>query len=381
VRPSSTGVLLLLLALPVALLALALGIGVGMLREGAAVLVSGLALVAVFGPAALPAALSPDRLAAYSAGLLGWSAVLILAFPTYFPAERAHALTAGLGALGQVVSAAPPPSLGPRLDALLPGDDGKPPAAPAEPAPPEPAPRPRPTREVVERVVSADPSDVVVLPYEGRGSSLKVPVDLEGEDGEVLEVMMLFDTGASFTSVDRATLDALGVDVPRDAPEVVVRTANGERSTPLVLIDRVWLGGLAIEGVTVGICDSCAHDDEVGLLGLNVSGRFLVTVDQETREIHLQPRASADRTADIRYWVEPSARATRWDDGRIEVEVSLANSAPRTVRDAVVRIDCGEAFTARFPPVAPGDEEEVRVGLPDGTDCAGYTVALESASW
>ena len=225
------------------------------------------------------------------------------------------------------------------------------------------------------------PSDIVVLPYEGRGSSLKVPVDLEGEDGEVLEVMMLFDTGASFTSVDRATLDELGVEVPRDAPEVVVRTANGERSTELVLLERVWLGGMAIDGVTVGICESCAHDDEVGLLGLNVSGRFLVTVDQEAREIQLQPRKSDDRTADIRYWVEPSARATRWDDGRIEVEATLVNNAPRTVRDAVVRIDCGEPFTARFPPVAAGDEEVVRVGLPDGTDCAGYTIALESARW
>ncbi len=380
-RPSLTGLLLLLLALPAAALALSLGLGVGMVRQGPAVLVSAMAVVAVFAPAALPAALAPDRLAGYAAGLLGWSVALVISFPTYFPDERSRALTAGAGALSQLVGGGLPSALGPRLDALLPGAPGVPAAPLASPAPAPAAPRPRPTRELVERVVSQAPSDVVVLPYEGRGSSLKVPVDLEADDGEVLEVMMLFDTGASFTSVDRATLDALGIDVPDDAPTVTVRTANGERTTPLVLVERVWLGGMAIDGVTVGVCDACAHDDEVGLLGLNVSGRFLVTVDQEAQEIHLQPRTSTDRTADVRYWVEPAARATRWDDGRIEVEALLANNADRTVHDAVVRIDCGAPFTARFPPVGPGEEASVRVGLPDGTDCTGYTIALESARW
>lgn len=380
-RLSTTGLLLFAIGLAMALLALSLGVGVGMLRQGNAVAVSIVAMVVVFGPPSALVHVVPDRLGGYAAGLMGWSLALMVCFPVYFPEERARAWTAGMGAFGQMFQSRPPPSLGPRLDGLLPSLLGTPPAPNAEPAAPSPVARPRPVPDLPTVTTHADGGDAVVLPYEGTGSSLKVPVDLEGADGKVLEVMMLFDTGASFTSVDRATLRALGVRVPSDAPEVTVRTANGERTTPLVLLDRVWLGGLAIDGVTVGVCDACAHGDEVGLLGLNVSGRFLVTVDQEQQEIHLQPRTTDDRTSDVRYWVEPSARATRWDDGRIEVEAIVVNNAPRTVHDAVVRIDCGEPFMARFPPVAAGEEASVRVGLPDGTDCSGYTIGLESASW
>jgi hypothetical protein len=207
-----------------------------------------------------------------------------------------------------------------------------------------------------------------------------VPVGFE-HDGEELDVSLIFDTGASFTSVDSATLQRLGVKVPGDAPEVNVRTANGERIMKLVLVDTVWLGGFGVDGVTVAVCDACAHDDEVGLLGLNVSGRFLVTVDQQTRELRLRPRESADRLADVRYWVHPAAKATAWADGRVEVDVSLDNQSGRVVRDAVVRIGCDDGYEVRLPEVAPGEVGESRVSLRPGADCEGYTVELLAASW
>lgn len=288
-RLSTTGLLLFAIGLALALLALSLGVGVGMLRQGNAVAVSIVAMVVVFGPPSALVHVVPDRLGGYAAGLMGWSLALMVCFPVYFPEERARAWTAGMGAFGQMFQSRPPPTLGPRLDGLLPSLLGTPPAPNAEPAAPSPVARPRPVPDLPTVTTHADGGDAVVLPYEGTGSSLKVPVDLEGADGKVLEVMMLFDTGASFTSVDRATLRALGVRVPSDAPEVTVRTANGERTTPLVLLDRVWLGGLAIDGVTVGVCDACAHGDEVGLLGLNVSGRFWSRSTKNSRRSTFSP--------------------------------------------------------------------------------------------
>jgi hypothetical protein len=119
----------------------------------------------------------------------------------------------------------------------------------------------------------------------------------------------------------------------------------------------------------------------VGLLGLNVSGRFLVTVDQQSRELRLRPRARPDRTADVKYWVHPSARATAWPDGRVDVEVTLENNSPRTVRNAVVRIGCDEGYEVPLPDVKSGQAAQSDVALAQGADCEGYTVQLQSASW
>ena len=303
---------------------------------------------------------------------MGVSAVL--------PGERAAAIDLGaeqsLALLGVSL-----PFTGEGVDPFLPGLPGRPPAPEATPAVDVPPVRLSVQDGASESMVSPPPrADEIILPYEGSGTSLVVPVGLE-HDGAEVDVSMIFDTGASFTSVDSETLRALGVRVPADAPEVMVRTANGERITRLVLIDTVWLGGLAVEGVTVGLCDACAHEEEVGLLGLNVSGRFLVTVDQQTRELRLRPRDHTDRTADVRYWVEPAARATAWPDGRIDVEVTLANHSPRMVRGAVVRIGCDDGYDVKMPDIPPGETGESRVNLRTGAECEGYTVELRSAGW
>ncbi len=361
-------------AAPVAALAVALGLGVGLLREGPGPLIAGLTALGLLGPPALAAPLggAAGRGPRFFAALGLWSALIVYAFPLYFPLERAGALSAGGAVLARALGVALPPALPDTLDARLPGISGRLPAPVALPAPAPPA-RTGP-------VVSED-GELVVLPYEGSASSLRVPVELEGRGGRHLEVVLLFDTGASFTSVDRRTLDALGVRVPDDAPTIEVRTANGPRQTPLVLIERLWIGGFEVEGVTVGLCDACAHEDEVGLLGLNVSGRFLVTVDQQAREIHLRPRPDAHQGADVRYWVHPAAAATRWPDGRVDVEVSLRNDAPRVVRDAVVRVGCGEDYEVAFARVAPGETAVERAQLPRGASCDSYTVAFDRGRW
>jgi clan AA aspartic protease (TIGR02281 family) len=253
------------------------------------------------------------------------------------------------------------------LDKLLPGaPNGRVLAEAAlastpEAPPPAPAPLPAPAGQGGD-----DAHDHVVLPYEGSGNALHVPVEIEGPSGEVVEVTMIFDTGASFTTLDTATLRRLGLRVPADAPEVRVHTAAGERSSRLVLVPRVWIGGLQVEGVTVGVCDDCANGIDVGLLGLNVSGRFLTTVDQARREIVLRPRQGPDdRLADVRYWVELGAEATRWPDGQVEARVRVENRSARDILGATVELRAPDGSTVAgiIRAVSPGIDPKTRVAL------------------
>lgn len=376
-----------LLAAPLVGLAFSMLLGIGVVREGAPGVVSLGAGALVFLPALGLGALTGKRSIGIPVGLFVWSSALIVGFPLYFPGERDRALAAGFGTMGGMFERTPDPAVAVRLDAVLPGvPAGRVPsaAAVAEPEPETPAAGDGGAREAIAEITKPSrlSSDEVVLPYEGSGNSLSVPVELVGPQGRSLEVSMLFDTGASFTSVDQRTLGRLGITVPEDAPEVTVRTAAGERQTRLVMLDRVWIGGFEVEGVTVGVCDACAHEEDVGLLGLNVSGRFLVTVDQQRQELILKPRQDTqDRVADIKYWVEVRAQATKWPDGRLEVEVELDNNAPRVVRGAEVSIRCDRSWSATLPPVDPGDTGRAQVSLPLGADCEGYQVKLEKARW
>jgi len=377
------------LAAPLVLAALALGCGVGWLRGGSDPMVISMAVAGVVLPPIGLAVIWPGHRRLAMSGLASgfWASVLLIVFPLYFPGERADALDQGVQTIGAWFDWSASP-VGAPLDRWLPAVRAKtvPAVSPVaadgpsgppvlEPNEPSTVPSPQPASP------SAPPvGDEVILPYEGSGASLVVPVGF-AHNGEEVDVSMIFDTGASFTSVDSSTLRELGVRIPRDAPEVKVRTANGERMMKLVLVDTVWLGGFEVNGVTVAVCDACAHDEEVGLLGLNVSGRFLVTVDQQTRELRLRPRDHTDRLADVRYWVHPAAKATAWPDGRVDVEVSLENQSARAVRDAVVRIGCDDGYDVPITEVLPDEVSTNQVSLRPGADCEGYTVELVAASW
>jgi len=374
--------LFVVLAAPFFAVAFAALSGVGLLRGASAWTASGVAALVLLTPPLGPVSVAPGRRVSLYGLMLGcWSLAAVVAVPLYFPGERAAALDRGLTVSLDLVDQTVPEGLAEAVDTWLPGVDG------LRPQLEETVPNASPVVPVVAPVVADKPppsapptGEEVILPYDGSGTSLVVPVAFEHDEKDV-EVAMIFDTGATFTSVDTDTLRALGVRLPGDAPEVEVRTANGLRAMRLVLIDRVWLGGFAVEGVTVGVCDACAHGDEVGLLGLNVSGRFLVTVDQQSRELRLRPRERPDRTTDVKYWVHPAARATAWPDGRVDVEVTLDNNSDRVVRDAVVRIGCDGGYEVPIPHVEPGETGRSEVALAIGADCEGYTVELLSASW
>lgn len=309
--------------------------------------------------------------AALAGALLVWPPLVLLGLPGYFPGEVPGAIATGFSvyaAAGGRDAAVKAAQLGARVGgAVEVAPAGEPPVPEAErPAPDCPPPTP------------VGGADVIALPYEGTGHSMAIPVAF----GEV-ELPMLFDTGASLTTLNRASLRAIGVSVPPDAPEITLRTANGERTARLVLVPEAWVGGMLVEGVTVGICEECADDHTRGLLGLNVSGQFLVTVDTRRKEVLFQNRGGeAERLVDIAPWLRVSAQATVWPDGRVEVEVRGENAAARAVSEAVVGIACeGEPFLARLRDIPAEGEASTTVRLPRGTDCHAYRVTLDGARW
>jgi hypothetical protein len=184
----------------------------------------------------------------------------------------------------------------------------------------------------------------VRVAFEERGSAIVVPVLLRGYAGE-LRVRMLFDTGATITSIDNITLQRLGQRTSREDPEVVSHTANGKVRRKLAVIEDVTIGGLRVGGgVAVTICDPCASGDVVGLLGLNVARHFTVTVDHEGGELLLVPKASpVGHLHDIRHFVKLIKPRGMWTGRHLRIQFVLDNRAPRALTKvrvmAQVRID------------------------------------------
>lgn len=171
--------------------------------------------------------------------------------------------------------------------------------------------------------------------FQRRGAAVVIPVTLHGPPGSV-EVQMLFDTGASITTLDGATLRRLGVLVSPGDPTIETHTANGTARRIITTIDGVTLGGARIDRpVTVAHCEPCAKDEIVGLLGLNVLRRFAVTLDDEAGQVVLRPRRTGHpqgELADIRPFIELQNPRGVWRGPLLTVTARLENRAPRGVR-------------------------------------------------
>ena len=312
-----------------------------------------------------------------------WSLTLLLALPGWFPGEVPAATGRGLerlvGPAGDRWAKRWTQSAEERLvaqnsAAQRPAPPAHRPSARAASAEKSPAPRTDPR--------ATEPSSAVILPYVGDQTSLRIQVDFDGpEIGEQFE--MIFDTGATFTTLDHASLRRLGVAVGANAPWITLRTASGEIEAPLVLLDAVWLGDAPVEWVTVAVCDSCANPPVAGLLGLNVSGRFRVSLDHDRHRIELSPRRRDHNSAlGISHWLDVQSRAVRHWDGEVEVNLLANNRAPRSIAEAVIDLSCGEeTFAIQIDDIPARGERATGISLPRGTDCSQQTMRVSRGHW
>ncbi|MCH2186320.1 hypothetical protein MK280_10660, partial [Myxococcota bacterium] len=137
-----------------------------------------------------------------------WAVVLLLALPGWFPGEVPAATDRGLARLlGPAGAHWVGASVEPAADLVsvpaasettgFTAHPSNAQAASAKTGAPSQAP---PSRE--------KPA-TVILPYRGNQTSLRIPVDFDGPElGERFE--MIFDTGATFTTLDHASLRKLG---------------------------------------------------------------------------------------------------------------------------------------------------------------------------
>lgn len=384
------GLLLLVSAIPAMALAVAALAGIGLLRHlpSFSALAGGLALVLlpIVGLSAL-ASVRRRSLVAIGSSAWFWSLAILFGVPFYFPGERGEAARAGVRLLAQPLEEAPRSSVVGIADwfvGLLGSEPERLPEAvavqleeleePPRGAAAGSSPAPRPLR--------AHRTDEVVLPYDGDGQIMRVPVFFDGPRyGD--EFPLIFDTGATYTTLNREALDLLEIEVPPSAPVAVLRTANGEIEAPLVLVDAVWLGDAVVEWVTIAVCDPCASDGVFGLLGLNVSGQFQLALDHEEHEIRLKERdGENDRRLDVVQWAVLSSRIRRWRDGRTEVEVALRNRAQIGISEAAALIECpGGRFEVLLEAVPPQGVGSSRMTLPQHTECGEYRLELAHAQW
>lgn len=343
-------------------------VGLGIHRHASPGVISASALVLTFGPAVAVGLTSGRQAGARAAGMMwAWAAVLYLVLPVYFPGERRQAVATGLAVAG----------FGTEPSDRIAG------SLPAEPemATPEVAEAARLTVEApLPQRVPLAPHEIA-LPYEGEGRRMSVPV-IFGNRGHEIEVDMMLDTGATYTTLSHAMLARLGAS-PTDADPVIrLHTANGEREAQVVLLDSVWLGDLELSGVAIATCDDCASVDTAGLLGLNVAGGYNLAIDADRQEVVFSRRATFDRRLDVKPFTDLSAMFTRFPGGRVEVAIDLDNHSRRTIARAVTAVQCGDAtWTVPVTDLAPGEMAEVRRRLPRHEPCEQYQIALHEADW
>ncbi|MGC6512879.1 MAG: aspartyl protease family protein [Myxococcota bacterium] len=363
--------LLLIIAVPPTLLAFSAMLGLATLREVPALLAVGSAAFLVFTPPVMAGLRLPrHRAASVGLGALLWSLGLLTVLPVYFPQERQLATSFGLGMLLAPFGIS---GIKATLEDLVPPDPGLSTPPPRNDVVPPPHVTPDP--------LLAD--DEIALPVEGHGQRLAVPVVFEHR-GRSIETYMMLDTGATYSTLPLAALQQLRATPDSDAPELTLNTANGAREAQVVLLDKVWLGDFGTEHVAITTCEDCAMDDTLGLLGLNVSGGFNLTIDPDRQEAVFKRRERHDRRLDIRPFVDLGPRVRTHTSGNVEFLFDLHNRSYVGITNVGVQVRCrDEAWVLPLGYLKARSMETRRHLLPDHTACAAdqYRVKLADSYW
>jgi clan AA aspartic protease (TIGR02281 family) len=158
----------------------------------------------------------------------------------------------------------------------------------------------------------------------------------------------LLDTGASFLSLSTNVAKELGALPNSHAPTLQLHTANGVITARVGVIDKLRLGNFDLQRVTFVLCDSCEDRQHgvIGLLGMNVLRRFLVTIDQENSSLRLQANTEhkfRDQAADLKpFLIWPKNSLKGYTSGLVsrifKFSGILHNKAPIGTRDLMFRI-------------------------------------------
>lgn len=139
---------------------------------------------------------------------------------------------------------------------------------------------------------SPEPAIVVAVPEVLPLVAGSLPVIEVTADGRT-DLLMLVDSGASITSIDRIMAEELGLEIGRYDGSSLTTGADG-RSMPLeyyTTLRRLELGSVVVEDFLVTVLDSEATSRHgwFGILGQDVLARLPVIVDGARDQLHLLP--------------------------------------------------------------------------------------------
>lgn len=223
----------------------------------------------------------------------------------------------------------------------------------------------------------------ITLTYERNGSSILVPAEVEGKS-----VYFVFDTGATYTTLTGKFAQSAGIQPKKGYPQSVVQTANGPAATQFGLINTLELGGRNHHGVTFNVCDQCPTGTYkgkplVGLLGMNVIGRYVTSFDDARGVIDMMPSSRYDdRTRDVEPWLQfVSGRSGRIGKALV-IDETIRNLAPRRIRKLALRIVCaGGAPFEWSKAVGPGGSAKIKETIHSGDCSVAVDRQIVASSW
>lgn len=203
---------------------------------------------------------------------------------------------------------------------------------------------------IIESGSSGGGRGAVRLPFVRSGETLMVEAKVQGKP-----VYFVLDTGATTTTLTGRFAKRVGIKPGKRAPVGLVSTAGGVRETRYGLIGSLDLAGRLHSGVSFSICDACGFGQDkgkrplVGLLGMNVLGRYSLQIDDDAGVVELTPnQAWSDRAVDIQPWVELDAKPYLISPQSVQApakwgyKVRVRNRAERSVEGLVLTLTCFE---------------------------------------
>jgi aspartyl protease family protein len=126
-----------------------------------------------------------------------------------------------------------------------------------------------------------------VLPTRRIGLHHVIDATLTGLSKAELQVGLMIDTGASVSVLPLSMADTLGL-AHDDLAERQVQTAKGQVRAKIGVLSALRLGNQKITDVEVAFIEDALLGDN-RLLGMNVLGRYRMTLDDQRNQLTLTP--------------------------------------------------------------------------------------------
>jgi len=121
------------------------------------------------------------------------------------------------------------------------------------------------------------------IPYQSVGGNMLVNGKVNG-----VSIRFIVDTGASFVVIPPSIARQAKIRI-ESAGKVMLNTANGRVQAPLVRLKRLDVASISMRGVSAAVQD-IGGDGITGLLGMNVLGKYKMTVDQQHNLLLMEKR-------------------------------------------------------------------------------------------